>query len=43
MNQWDNLQDYQVFVADAKLKEAMTNAGVIGKPIFLVFNPKEKG
>jgi quinol monooxygenase YgiN len=43
MNQWNNLQDYQTFVNDKKLKEAMTNAGVIGKPIFLVFNPKEKG
>lgn len=43
MNQWDNLQDYQTFVNDNKLKEAMTHAGVIGKPVFLVFKPKEKG
>ncbi|WP_010227269.1 putative quinol monooxygenase [Gillisia marina] len=43
MNQWNNLQDYKTFVNDAKLKEAMNHAGVIGKPIFLVFNPKEKG
>ena len=43
MNQWNTLQDYKTFVNDAKLKEAMDHAGVIGKPIFLVFNPKEKG
>jgi len=43
MNQWDNYQDYKTFIEDAKLKVAMTKAGVIGKPVFLVFNPKEKG
>ena len=43
MNQWDSLEDYKTFVEDAKLKEAMNRAGVIGKPVFLVFNPKEKG
>ncbi|TVZ25985.1 hypothetical protein JM83_0927 [Gillisia sp. Hel_I_86] len=43
MNQWNTLQDYKTFVNDAKLKEAMDHAGVIGQPIFLVFNPKEKG
>ncbi len=43
MNQWDNLQDYKTFVNDAKLKEAMNHAGVIGKPVFLVFKPKAKG
>ncbi len=43
MNQWDSLEDYKNFVEDAKLEEAMNRAGVIGKPVFLVFNPKEKG
>ncbi|WP_051119604.1 hypothetical protein [Gillisia sp. CAL575] len=43
MNQWNNIEDYKAFVNDDKLKEAMANAGVIGKPVFLVFNPKEKG
>ena len=43
MNQWNNIEDYQTFVNDDKLEEAMTNAGVIGDPVFLVFNPKEKG
>lgn len=43
MNQWDNYEDYKTFIEDAKLKEVMTKAGVIGKPVFLVFNPKEKG
>ncbi len=43
LNQWDSLEDYNAFVEDAKLKEAMNKAGVIGKPVFLVFNPKEKG
>tara|TARA_R100001369_G_scaffold48565_1_gene75098 strand:+ start:59075 stop:59773 length:699 start_codon:yes stop_codon:yes gene_type:complete len=43
LNQWDNYQDYKTFIEDAKLKEVMTKAGVIGKPVFLVFNPKEKG
>ncbi len=43
MNQWNTLQDYKTFVNDAKLKEAMNHAGVIGQPVFLVFNPKEKG
>ncbi len=43
MNQWNSLQDYKTFVNDEKLKEAMNHAGVIGQPIFLVFNPKEKG
>lgn len=43
MNQWDSLADYNAFVNDSKLKDAMNKAGVIGKPIFLVFNPKEKG
>ncbi len=43
MNQWNNMQDYNMFVNDDKLKAAMENAGVIGQPTFLIFNPKEKG
>lgn len=43
MNQWNTLADYQTFVKDDKLKKAMNHAGVIGKPVFLVFKPKEKG
>lgn len=43
MNQWNTLQEYKTFVNNEKLKEAMNNAGVIGQPIFLVFNSKEKG
>jgi len=43
MNQWNNIEDYKSFVNDDKLQDAMANAGVIGKPVFLVFNPKEKG
>ncbi len=43
MNQWNTLQEYKTFVNNEKLKEAMNHAGVIGQPIFLVFNSKEKG
>tara|TARA_R100000935_G_C2811526_1_gene155187 strand:+ start:574 stop:1266 length:693 start_codon:yes stop_codon:yes gene_type:complete len=43
MNQWDSLEDYKNFIEDAKLADAMSRAGVIDKPVFLVFDPKEKG
>ena len=40
---WDNLANARKYAASAELKEAMQNAGVIGKPEILFLEEAAKG
>lgn len=43
VNEWDSIEEYQAFMGNPALAEAMKSAGVLEQPHTLIFNEVDKG